>query len=280
MPARPALPAAPPGGIHRVPDLTVSTQEPPVLRTDVGACAVLTLNRPHKLNAIDHALLEALEAELQRLEGDAARAMVITGRGRAFCAGSDLHQVDSDLMGRVRRMHRLAVRLQSHPKPSVAALNGTALGGGLELAAACTLRIAAPGVQLGLPEVKLAAMPMYGGTALLPALVGSARSLELMLTGEPIGAEQARQWGLVNRLSATPEGLLDEAVALAMQVGRHSRVAVTAIRRVHAGAGQQPGLQQALAAELAVGRDVLDSADAREGIAAFQARRKPVFRDR
>lgn len=263
-----------------MPDLTVSTQEPPVLRTDVDDCAVLTLNRPHKLNAIDHALLEALEAELQRLEGDGSRAIVITGRGRAFCAGSDLHQVDSDLMGRVRRMHRLVVRLQSHPKPSVAALNGTALGGGLELAAACTLRIAAPGVQLGLPEVKLAAMPMYGGTALLPALVGNARSLELMLTGEPIGAEQARQWGLVNRLSATPECMLDEAVALAMQVGRHSRVAVTAIRRVHAGAGQQPGLQQALAAELAVGRDVLDSFDAREGIAAFQARRKPVFRDR
>jgi enoyl-CoA hydratase len=259
--------------------MTEPCHDCPIVRSDRNGCAVLTLNRPHKLNAIDHMLLELLETELQRLEADDTRAFVIIGQGRAFCAGGDLSQVDSDLVGRVRRMHRLAVRLQSHPKPSVAALNGTTLGGGLELAAACTLRIAAPGIRLGLPEVKLGVMPMYGGTALLPPLIGTARSLELMLTGEPISSEQAERWGLVNRISHDPGTLADEAVALAMSVGRHSRVAVTAMRRTHAAAAHHSSLQDALAVELSVGREVMDSVDAREGIAAFQERRKPVFRD-
>lgn len=259
--------------------MTESSFNAPVLREDRDGCAVLTLNRPHKLNAIDHTLLDLLEQALQRLETDDTRAFVITGQGRAFCAGSDLSQVDSDLVSRVRRMHRLAARLQSHPKPSVAALNGMTLGGGLELASACTLRIAAPNVSLGLPEVKLGVMPMYGATALVPTLIGTARSLELMLTGESIKSEQAERWGLVNRISQDASTLVDEAVAFAMSVGRHSRVAVNALRRAHAAAPQHTSLQEALAAELSIGRDVLDSADAREGVAAFQERRSPVFQD-
>jgi enoyl-CoA hydratase len=135
-----------------------------VERQNIGLCAVLTLNRPAVLNALDDALLDALDVELDTAEVDSCRAVVIVGRGRAFCAGSDLGGAHGDPEARVRRMHRLVERLQTFPKITIAALNGLALGGGLEIALACTFRVAMAKAKLGLPEVKLGLIPLYGGT--------------------------------------------------------------------------------------------------------------------
>ncbi|HKY89537.1 MAG TPA: enoyl-CoA hydratase/isomerase family protein [Nevskiaceae bacterium] len=252
----------------------------PVLREDRDTVTVLTLNRARVLNAISDDLLDALDAHLDATESDPAiRALVFTGAGRAFCAGSDLgHR--GDMSVRVVRMHRLIDRFRAFPKPTVAALNGLAFGGGLELALACDFRVAAPGIQVGLPEVKLGLIPLYGGTALLPRLIGESRALELMLGGDPIGAETALQWGLVNRLSAGGDNLLEAACTLARACSRHSALPTRALKRLLRPARAQDTLVEALAAEEREGLALTGSEDAQEGIAAFLEKRKAVFRDR
>jgi enoyl-CoA hydratase len=177
-------------------------------------------------------------------------------------------------------MHRLIERFRAYPKPTVAAINGLAFGGGLEIALACDFRVAAPGVQVGLPEVKLGLIPLYGGTALLPRLVGESRALELMLGGDPITTEQALQWGLVNRLSGSVEDLLDTACTFARSMSRHSALPTRTLKRLLRPAKPHDDLAEALAAEAREGMAVHRSEDAKEGIAAFLEKRKAVFRDR
>lgn len=254
--------------------------ETPVLREDRDGVAVLVLNRARVLNAISDDLLDALDLHLDAIEHDRAiRAVVFTGAGRAFCAGSDLSH-RGDMAVRVERMHRLIQFFCAYPKPTVAALNGLAFGGGLELALACDFRIAAPNVQVGLPEVKLGLIPLYGGTALLPRLIGESRALELMLGGDPISSEVALQWGLLNRLSMGPDDVLETACAFARSMGRHSVLPTRTLKRLLRPAIAHHGLADALAAEAQEGLAVHRSDDAREGIAAFLEKRKPVFRDR
>jgi enoyl-CoA hydratase len=258
----------------------MTVTESPVLREDRDAVAVLTLNRARVLNAISDDLLDALDAHLDAAEKDhAIRAVVFTGAGRAFCAGSDL-SLRGDMAVRVERMHRLIQRFCAYPKPTVAALNGLTFGGGLELALACDFRIAAPGVQIGLPEVKLGLIPLYGGTALLPRLIGESRAMELMLGGDPITSEQALQWGLVNRLSATAENVLDAACEFARAMSRHSALPTRTLKRLLRPVEAHPSLADALAAEARDGMLVHASDDAKEGIAAFLEKRKAVFRNR
>jgi len=166
--------------------------------------AVLTLNRPQALNALNTALLAELDVHLDRIEADDSRAFVITGAGRAFCVGSDLKEGGGDPEGRIRHMHGLMLRMHGFPKLGVAAITGYALGGGLEVAMGCHFRIADPGAQFGQPEIKLGLMPAYGATQTLPRLIGESRALDLMLSGDPIDAATALAQGLLDEVADDP----------------------------------------------------------------------------
>jgi len=244
----------------------------PVGRTDIGGCAVLTLDRPQRLNAISTPLLDALDAHLDRIEQDDSRAYVIAGAGRAFCVGSDLKEREPDPGQRILRMHRLILRMRGFPKLGVAAIHGHALGGGLEIALGCTFRVADPDARLGLPEVKLSVIPCYGGTQLLPRLIGEVRALDMMLSGEPIDAATALAWGLVDRVSRPGEAVA-AAVDFALKRAAHGAAAERAIREA-VWLGADLPLDRALAEEHPIAVCVSESAEATAGIAAFLGRAK------
>ena len=173
------------------------------------------LDRPQKANALSSALLESLRAELEKLAADDdLRAVILAGRGRAFCGGADLgelERLDASTAGAfVERIHRVCEAIRALPVPVVAQLHGAAIGGGLEIAAACDLRVAAHGTRFAMPEVLLG-MPSVVEAALLPRLMGAGRAAWLVLTGEAIDAGRARDWGLVEMLCAEAE--LDRTVA-------------------------------------------------------------------
>ncbi len=244
--------------------------------------AVFRLTRPAKLNAITRPILLGLAACLDDLEARGMRLLVITGEGdRAFCAGTDLAETQE--MSAAARLDKSAMardlfaRLSRSSLISVAAVNGLAFGGGLELAMACTFRVAAPHVSVSLPEIKLGLLPAYGGTQFLAALVGSARALDLMLTGRRVGAEEALTMGLLSRVVAPEEDVLARALALGREVTQFSGQAIDGIRRCVAGAGAQV-TDAGLAAEDRVVREVFVTENAREGVAAFLEKRAPVFR--
>ncbi|HYL88029.1 MAG TPA: enoyl-CoA hydratase [Burkholderiales bacterium] len=178
------------------------------LERDEGIARIF-LNRAQKVNALDSALLDALRACLGSLAGDAAlRVVVVAGRGKAFCGGADVTELaaldEQSAPGFVARIHRVCSVLRALPVPVVARLHGAVIGGGLEIAAACDLRIAAEGTKFAMPEVKLG-IPSVVEAALLPRLVGSGRAAWLVLTGESIDAARARDWGLVEEVCAAAE---------------------------------------------------------------------------
>lgn len=214
--------------------------------------AILTLNRPDQLNAITNGMIGLIEEALDAVEADDSLGLVVTGEGRGFCAGSDLKEPPGDFLARVRRMHRLVLRMVRFPKAIAAAMNGLAYGGGLEIAMGCTFRIAAPGAKLSLPEVKLGVMPAYGGTQMLPRLVGSARAIEMLVLGEPVMAEQARAMGLVNAVSDDPLG---EAIAWVRKASRYGQAAQSAMRRA-VWEGLEVPLEQALELEASLIADL------------------------
>lgn len=242
-----------------------------------GSAAVVTLNRPHKLNAINSAMLDELDAVLDEIEASDACVLILTGAGRAFCAGSDISgddQHDGDTKSfaevRIKRMHSVVLRLASFRQPSIAALNGLAYGGGLELSLACTFRTAAPSAKLCLPEIQHSLVPSYGGTQLLPRLIGVGRALEMMLTGESVDADQALQFGLVTAVAGDP---VEAALALSRRLPNGAGLAQRMIRRAVAfGAGQE--LPAALNLELELAMEIAVSAQARQGAARFAAGRR------
>lgn len=250
--------------------------------TRIDELALVTLDRPEVLNALSFAVLRDLAAAFDEIAGSNARALLIIGAGeRAFCAGADL----TELIGRSLQAAREGARfgqatlakLDTMPMPSIALLNGYAFGGGLELALACTFRIAGREAKLGLPEIKLGLIPGYGGTQRLPRLVGEARALEMILTGRSIAAEEALAIGLVNRIA---EGDLVEAGKnFARELTGFSRSALglarDAVRR-----GLRTNLTDGLAIEADLSALAFQTADAAEGTAAFLEKRKPLFRDR
>jgi enoyl-CoA hydratase len=243
--------------------------------------AVFTIERPAKLNALTRPVLEGLAACLDRLEASRMRLLVVTGRGdRAFCAGTDLGELqglDMDArMAKTVMARDLLVRLSRSRVVSVAAINGLAFGGGLELAMACTLRIAAPHVSVSLPEIKLGLLPAYAGTQFLPAIVGPARALEMMLTGRAVPAAEAHAIGLVHRIAAADTPLVGQAIAYGREVTRFSPTAIDAIRACVDAAGPVVG-DAGLAVEDAQVRANFDSPDAREGVAAFLEKRPARF---
>ncbi|PKP95057.1 MAG: enoyl-CoA hydratase [Alphaproteobacteria bacterium HGW-Alphaproteobacteria-16] len=237
-----------------------------ILRSDDRGIAILTFNRPERLNAINTIMLAELDAHLAAIESDSSRAFVITGSPRAFCVGSDLKEVGADGDARIRHMHALAQRLREFPKIGVAAMAGYALGGGLEMALGLHFRLAAPGAILGLPEVKLGLMPAYGATQLLPRLIGETRTLDLMLSGDPIDPATALSWGLVDRIS---ENVVQAAVDFALARAGNKPIAEAAIRQaVHASHLPLPeGME--LEWKLALATSASDQA--RAALAAFKA---------
>jgi len=247
----------------------------------IDELALVTLDRPNVLNALSVALLRDLGAALDQVASSDARALLITGAGdRAFCAGADI----KELMGRSHRAtregttfgHAILGKVDALPIPSIALINGYAFGGGLELALACTFRLATLAAKLGLPEIKLGLIPGYGGTQRLPRLIGEARALELILTGRTVEAEEAERIGLVNRI--VDGDLIEAGKSFAREMTGYSLPALGFARdAVHRGLATS--LREGLEIEADLNTLAFQTADASEGMTAFLEKRKPVFRD-
>ena len=248
-----------------------------------GAVALLTLAREEALNALDRGLLHALEARIDELAQDeSVRAVVLTGAGRAFAAGADIAQMrgmtPAEAESFSRLGHRVFARLEALPVPTIAAVNGYALGGGCELACACDWIYASAKARFGQPEVNLGILPGFGGTSRLARRVGIAWAKELVLTGAPIPAEEALRIGLVNRVFA-PEELLDKALAAGATIAEKGPLAVAAAKRVlQEGQDVDPRVAHTLE-QHAFGL-VFSTEDRAEGMAAFLEKRDPVFKAR
>jgi enoyl-CoA hydratase len=244
--------------------------------------ARLTVNRPDKLNALNAIVINELGDAVTRIETDAAvRGVIVTGAGnKAFVAGADINELTEQGVtgGRNRALlgQQVFRRLERCGKPVVAAVNGFALGGGCELALACHLRIASENARFGQPEVKLGIAPGYGGTVRLPRIVGKAKALELLLTGEMIDAAEAQRIGLVNRV-VPAERLLPESDGLLRSILANGPLAVRACLEA-VDAGMDMSLDQALLLEAGYFGVLSATEDMREGTKAFLEKRKPAFK--
>jgi enoyl-CoA hydratase len=242
----------------------------------------VTVNRPKVLNALNTATLDELEQAMGDLRDDAAvRVVVITGAGeKAFVAGADISELAGltpvDAQAHARRGQQTFDRIEQLGKPVIAAINGFALGGGCELAMACTLRVAADTARLGQPEVNLGIPPGFAGTQRLARLVGKGAALELLLTGRHIPADEAYRLGLVNRV--VPAGELMSVVrGLASELGEKAPIATRFILdAVHRGA--DASFEQGAFLEASLFGLAFSTADMREGTRAFLDKRKPTFR--
>lgn len=247
------------------------------------ATALVTFDRPEALNAVDGAVLEALERVLVRLEADeTARVVVLTGAGRAFVGGGDIAymaSLDPDAGERfVYRGQALLRRLERLPKVTVAAINGFALGGGLEIALACDLRVAAASAELGLPEVTVGVIPGWGGTQRLARLGGRGVAKDLVLTGRRLGAAEALALGIVNRV-VPDDGLLDACRELAARLTANSFLAIRQAKKA-IDEGADLSLDQGLVVEAEAWLVNFCSADRVEGLRAFSEKRRPRYRGR
>ena len=245
--------------------------------------ALLRLNRPEALNSIDPDLRRALrEAWIGIARDDAVRVTVLTGTGdRAFCVGSDLKKTMPPqesfaevTFGRAESDHLLAG--MEMDKPIIAAVNGHALGGGMEIALACDIRIASRNAQFGLPEVRVGSMPGAGGTQRLPRAVGSSMAMTLLLTGDRIDAEEAYRIGLVSALHDSAD-LMPAAMELAAKIAGNAPLSVRAVKRIVRLSDGLP-LDTGLALERLAFGTLRDTEDRIEGRKAFQEKRKPVYR--
>ena len=253
-----------------------------VLVESAGSAGVITINRPERLNALDLPTCRALDDAVSRVEADAAvRVVVITGAGRAFVAGGDIADLDSRQglahYGEfAEQIHRLFRRIETLDKPTIAAVNGFALGGGAELMLATDIRLLSAKAKIGVPEINLGLFPGAGGTQRLIRQIPLCRAKELMFTGAPIGAEEAVALGLANRV-VEPEALMEEALALAGTIASKSPLALRYLKRT-IDAGADMPLPAALAHEQAMISLVLDSEDAHEGCRAFLEKREARFK--
>lgn len=246
-----------------------------------GPIATLTINRPEKRNAIDNPTIEEMVRALDRVESNQdLRVLIVTGAGeKAFVAGADIQELQKrdTVLGRsdTRRRQEVYTRIEKLEIPSIAAINGWALGTGLELAMACTLRVASEGAKLGQPEVKLGIIPGGGGTQRLPRYVGIGRAMEMILTGEPVSAATALSIGLVNRVVAADK-LTEEVRKLADVLASRPRLAIQyskeAVLRADEGS-----LEQGLAHESYLHALSCGTEDKKEGVAAFMEKRQAKF---
>lgn len=252
-----------------------------LLITDTNGIRTVTIDRPEQLNALDRATIAELDQALTAAEADrTVRVVIITGSGeKAFVAGADIKEFAHFSVEEGRALaadgqRKLFDHVEHLNKPVIAAVNGYALGGGLELAMACHVRIASETAKMGLPEVSLGVIPGYGGTQRLPRLVGRGKALEMILSAQMIDAADALQWGLVNRVVPADQ-LLSTAHELATRIMRNSPTALAAaIRAVNA--GFEPGAD-GLQREIAEFGNCFGTADFKEGTTAFMEKRKAVF---
>ena len=259
----------------------------PVLFGLEGQVAILTINRPEALNAMTPELLDLLDAYLSRVEADPAiRVVVLTGSGeKSFCVGADLKARQQEFTGgQISRdpfaegVERVFGHIERLPRPVLAAINGYALGGGLELALTADLRVAAEEARFGFPEAKVGSMPGAGGTQRLPRVVGVSRAKELMFVGDHIDAREAHRIGLVNRVVPRAD-LMTTTLELARTIGQRAPLSLQAIKSA-VGYGMDHALEDGLAFERARFAALRDSEDRKEGIAAFLEKREPHFAGR
>jgi enoyl-CoA hydratase len=247
-----------------------------------GATALLTLNRPKALNALDGATLRALAAAVEQVRHSDARALVLTGEGRAFAAGADIEAMGKMSPLEAAKFSRLGhtsfATLESLGIPTIAAVNGFALGGGCELALSCDWIYASTAARFGQPEVKLGLIPGFGGTTRLTRRVGIAWAKEMVLTADTLNAEDAQRIGLVNRIFE-PDGLLDAALKAADLIAGVGPIAVKLAKGV-VQQTQDADIEVAHALEQNAFGLAFASADHDEGIAAFLEKRDPKFEGR
>jgi enoyl-CoA hydratase len=249
-----------------------------------GRVALITLNRPEVSNAMNTALgvrLGQVLAEVEERGG--VRAAILTGTGeRAFCAGGDLKERNAMTPEQWTRQHRLfedtARRLREMRKPILAAVNGAAVAGGCELAMSADFILASANARFGQSEVKVGIIPGVGGTQLLPRRMPLGRALQLLMTGELVGAEEAQRLGLVNEVLPTVAELRQRALAVAEAIAANSPAAVEQVKRA-ARVGRDLPLAEAVAFELECYRRMVDHPDRYEGVAAFNEKRAPRFQD-
>jgi enoyl-CoA hydratase len=256
----------------------------PLLISDRGPIRVITVNRPDKLNALNAATLDGLQAAFTQAAGDAGvRVVVLTGAGgKAFVAGADIAEMHAltpvegrDFSLRGQRMMRT---VETMPKPVIAMINGFALGGGLELAMCCHLRMAADNAKVGQPEINLGLIPGFGGSQRLLRLAGRAATLELCLLGAPIDATRARELGIVNRVFPAAD-LEARTLEIAEQLAAAAPLALRGILDCVT-VGGECGIEEGLAFESTQFGLMFATDDMREGTAAFLERRKPAFAGR
>ena len=245
------------------------------------SAAILTLNRSDALNALSFSILGEIGSAFDRVASSKARILFIRGAGdKAFCAGADIKELrHRGLMAQKQGAElgqSVFAKLPSLPMPSVALINGYAFGGGLELALACTFRLAVVNAKMGLPEIKLGLIPGYGGTQRLPRIIGEARALEMIMTGRTVDAAEALQIGLVNQLfDGDP---IEAGLSFAARFTAHSLPALSFVKEAVTRAGDT-SLNEGLKIEADLSTLAFQTADAEEGMAAFEEKRKPEFRD-
>lgn len=250
--------------------------------TRVEEFALITLRRPEALNALSFDLIGDLGRAFDEVNAGDARALLITGAGeKAFCAGADIKELTGRSQSEQLRSTQIGqttfAKLDGLRVPSVAVLNGYTFGGGMELALACTFRLATKNAKMGLPEIKLGLIPGYGGTQRLPRAIGEARALELIMTGRFIDADEAVRIGLVHRLI---EGeTMTQAISFAREFSGYSLPVLGYARDAVKRALDNP-ISEGMRIEADLSTLAFQTEDAVEGMNAFMAKRKPQFKDR
>ena len=242
---------------------------------------IITLNRPEALNALNATVISELGAAFDKAAASDARCVIITGTGdKAFCAGADIKELSGnsvlDHKRLLERGQRTFDKLAALPIPSIAAINGYAFGGGLEMALACTFRLATPNAKVGLPEIKLGLTPGYGGTQRLPRVIGETRALEIIMSGRSVQAEEAHAIGLISEIIEVD--VIAGAKSFARNFIGFSLPVLELVRGAVMRAGDLP-LAEGLAMEAEVGALAYSTNDAKEGMAAFEEKRKAMFSD-
>jgi 2-(1,2-epoxy-1,2-dihydrophenyl)acetyl-CoA isomerase len=271
-------------GAQMSPQETQPTSNPPVVETRDGAVLTLTLNRPNRLNALDTELATGLVEGLKRASEDATvRAIVVTGAGRGFCSGGDLailrdarnRNAAEELQGILHAGSEIVLTMGLMPKPVIAAVNGPAAGAGMNLALACDIRIASERASFAQSFARVGLVPDFGGTWLLPRLVGPGRAAELFMTADTLNAEEAQRMGIVDHV-VTHDSLAQEAAAMAARLAAAPPLVVRAIKQMLNGSHIEE-IRKALRNEERFQEECFLSEDCAEGLNAFFEKRAPNF---